>query len=146
MKLVAFVLAQKLKEKGFPQRESDYMWYDLDGKLVAENMLYAGERFSEYSDNYKAICSAPTADEILDLLPVWIKDEFTYFFNIQRDDKEHWSIYYEYNNLVVDVVLEAEGKKTPDKIRGVFKGVLADAAAQMWIYLKENNLSNGDYA
>ena len=94
----------------------------------------------EYGDdNYihipiEDICAAPTADEILDELPGYLYNDFDslMWLDIRKNDNGYLVHYY-------DSEYGKSGFITGEKIY-FEEETLADAAAQMWIYIKENNL------
>lgn len=133
MKTVSLELSKKLKQNGYPQEDSHRYWHT--------NKHGHTPVICKYSINHFAITdveiyASPTADELLDLLPRKIeKDGKTYYWELQPLEYEY-SIWY------------------LDRWRGIEKGIVftipngrylkadavADAAAKMWLYLKDSDL------
>lgn len=120
--------AKKLKEAGWSQTKCEFYWIDLyidDKKLMCKHCLE--KPFGSYDE----IAAAPTAEEILRELPKMLEiDNEWYHISIRSDStvKDHWYISY--------LTLEKEKEKCFQQ----GSNGLANAAAEMWIYLKTNNL------
>lgn len=132
MKVVNYELAKQLQKAGFPQ---DNMFYYHQISSSSWGIFQRHELVNP-------TLSAPSADEIIDLLPDFVKtkDRLDYWLYIGREDKNTWNLFYEHNNKVVEMVLEKE-EKSYLKFVGDGKGnSLADAAANCWLSLKKNEL------
>lgn len=115
MKTTSLELSKELKEAGFPQNRKG-MWYVL---MEPNTYHFAYNLLQVYIDDDVA---APTADEILDVLPAYIED--MYPLSIQKGPVVYtWLVRY-------------ENKKDTRFICNS----LAEAAGKLYIYLKKNNL------
>jgi hypothetical protein len=139
MKTTSLELSKQLKEAGFPQEGSSFYYWRRGGRpyqLDCSKELYTGD---------KALIAAPLAEEILDLLPDDIPehpdgrgtkmltiDKQNAYFDEEGDLVDaDWTVYYHTRNY---------GKKETDYGNYVSVGLtLADAAARLWLYLKQNN-------
>ncbi len=128
MRTITKELAIKLKEAGFPQKMA--FSYRNDGLLIYQNVVQL-KRFEYYA--------APTADEILELLPKEIiGDEGMRFdLNIYADkDTKAWVIAYWWD--------EDSRKSSGMVIQDTCSYSFTNALAEMWLYLKENHLLKED--
>lgn len=155
---VSLEMAKALKEAGWeqdiyvkekPQSQYVYMQDDLhlihvdnDTDWILGNDYQSGSReLEEYG-----YCTAPTAEEILRELPDPVKFPDNYEGSIRfnegylliEHDNEDWSAQY-YHCVYGGFKATVQRK---DKEEWVVKNAdtLANAAAQMWVYLKEHNL------
>lgn len=136
MKTVNLELSKQLYMARYKQ-ETEYIWL--------RNVHTDKEAYLTHSDNFKGTFeseyeggvhyeeyAAPTADEILELLPVWLVVEvdgtkYNLLLSIMRHI-ECWSITYGVERL------------TSHPITGTREDSLADVAAKMYLYLAENQL------
>lgn len=124
MKTVSLELAKSLKEKGYPQdkgffwardgalqKEKDWFLTRIDGKGVTK---------ADWVD----YVASPTADEILEELPERIKGHKTIGMGKSMGE---WLIGYQ---------------KIGNELQAIRFGdeSIANAAAKLWFYLKENDL------
>lgn len=119
-------ISKRLKEKGYPQ-SSELCWTQKN--KVIETL--AAHRFGEFK------CSAPLATELLEQLPAYLEKEKT-----DEKDSELW--------MLTMAKFNGSGGRTPYYVTYELHGghlyihqhsdSLPDALAEMWIYLKENNL------
>jgi hypothetical protein len=126
IKTVTLKTAEELKEAGFP-REAYFSWIsDDEGDWhLSESSLLSEEEIKEYA------YAAPTAEEILEQLPFFIKT------------KEN-QIYY----LSIKITMKGDRKQYLVEYLGYVWGIkqdnglelLAEAAAKMWLYLKKEGL------
>jgi len=160
MKTTSLELSKLLKEKGFPQ--NTYWFWVAYSKNKPFALAYKhGEHFYVFQFDprtkkpffgedkgvhifekieFEVITAAPTANEILDLLPEKIqitKKQPVRFLTIEKNDpyldegrmrKLEWDVYYENSGKPV--------------LNGLYQVdyTLADAAAKCYIYLKKNKL------
>jgi hypothetical protein len=121
IKTASFKLSKQLREAGFPQRTSFY-WQGTT--QISARLL----QFPYPTDD--DVYAAPTAEEILERLPILIeKDGRTGYFKLTRYDEEeqYWGISYtEQRGEIVDSSFAGE--------------TIAEAAGNAWLNLKENNL------
>lgn len=143
MKTVSPELAKALKEKGFPQK-TEFYWIKNPIDQKVECIYYQDKEQLEkdFVANRYDLISAPTADEILNSLPIYFdcnSDSHRYHmrihpnFNGEKNGKEikYWIIGYK--------LMEIYGGKWHEK-NPFGDENLADAAAKLWLYLKENDL------
>lgn len=128
---VSLDMAKKLKKAGWPQDALFYWckyWETLDWEVREPEPAYTRD------GNQVA---APTAEEILRRLPTLIKTDGKDFWltinKMFRDNPmgEGWQVWYTNRDDVSSLWLTTEQWSNAD---------LANASAQMWIYLKENSL------
>lgn len=155
MKTVNLELSKKLKEAGFPQETAFY--YDAyhlgqTGKDGEKIELVA---FKQIENEHFQCFASPTADEILDLLP-WklnfIKD-LEHYLTIVHAFDDDWDLRYRtFASYGDQEITDFEMKHFQGGgMRPVTNGQpfwsngesLADAAAQMWLYLKKSDLLKG---
>jgi len=142
MKTVSLELAKQLKEKGYPQDitfSGSYFYQGTINEIEKEEgyVLLSHRELLGFKGAIKIL--APTADEILERLPARITnpstrnmDRLTFFIrghagdDSKQDVRDGFTLEYwtNYNQPLV-------------RIRD---DTLADAAAKMWLYLKENDL------
>jgi hypothetical protein len=121
-----FELNKELKENGFKQ---DSLFYHT----IWNGQEYKGHifQFSELNKKYQendghTLISAPTAEELLEELPIKVKhDNEIYTLKITRSDPLFYVSY-------VDILDINIGFSCKEK--------LCNALAEMWLYLKKNNL------
>lgn len=124
IKTVTLQTAKKLKEAGFPQK-GDYWWsnvlqdkFDLSSEQTWQ--CGHGKYFHVDFENEEVNIAAPTAEEVLELLPRKIAQRE--WIRILRGSHDRlWHITYGHHRKVRDESL-------------------AEASAKMWLYLKKNNL------
>lgn len=129
MKTVNLELSKELKEAGYPQ-EARFRWYSGIDHLKDEH-IYLSESAFDNLYQPKAIAASPTADEILERLPSFFLAEFDGIeYNHQIViEKEDSSYLVGAKNLTDGCYME-----------NVVDESLADALAQMWLYLKKEGL------
>jgi len=138
MKTVTLETAKKLREAGFPQ-ETHHKWIegsngqgvyflDCDLRVIASHKGWD-------------IVAAPTAEEVLDQLPAWIKmedDEGQAYLIVEKYEDEN------NENCNYKVKYESAYAEYPEPSRLIDEDLwfvtLAEAAAKMWLYLKEHKL------
>lgn len=132
MKTVSLELAKSLKEKGYPQ--GGHFWWDFNGIEDIWILVCEMELPSDYIQDSNFY--APTADEILDLLPDYVQFEehsLPFKLKIHKELEEYQIVYARHRRIITE--------KLDYQERGrCFADSLADAAAKMWLYLKENDL------
>jgi len=118
MKVISLKLAKQLKADGYPQDAG--FWYRIDNEDPnAEDALLLNDPFESSKFSW---CAAPSADEIIDLLPRKIKSAWGKgHLQIEKSGKKNYCIMYTF-------------VKSLNSTRS-----LAEAAGRMWLYLKENN-------
>lgn len=127
MKTVSLELSKQLKEAGYPQ-ESYFLWkkYRLNGEIK-------WKLTNEYPDDMypaDAIFASPTADEVLEKLPSEIqKDGHFYSIAISKTRINHFWVDYRYFSRHKIFHLR-DYEYSPIES-------LANAAAKIWLYLKE---------
>lgn len=124
--VVSLEWAKKLEEAGWPQYHGEvFGWFeDMNGKMTVHEV----DNFSE--DDHVA---APTAEEILRELPdSFARDQLRYDLTIRTAGGTSGKMFY------------VSYKHWHDQLKTVHRQgedhSLANAAAELWIYLKENNL------
>lgn len=129
MKTVSLELEKLLKEKGFPQETAFYLinWHQ-DASNEKDELKYG----KPDKDLMYFTYAAPTADEILDLLPDHIKKDGEFYFIVIIKTPTEYGVRYENSGKIDYIGTDGGG--------GILEDSLADAAAKMWLYLKENNL------
>lgn len=127
MKIISIKFARQLKEKGFPQREALHVWVSyFDKDYLWYNDEEEGIDYKWIKRNANSFCDAPTAEEILDLLPDINFHGNNYFLQIGHGIDNIWQLDYRDEN---------------DGQYAAWVGDnLADLAAGAWLDLKENNL------
>ena len=126
--IIGFEGAEKLKNSGFPQYDTLYSWERENGNV----------RPVESSDvTMTAISSrdyfaAPTAQEIIELLPNVIHIEGEPYALYIAKVSTHYNVYYYAGNEM----LEERGFP----IAGLMEQTLADALAEMYCLLAEKGL------
>ena len=133
--IASLEMAKKLEKSGWTQHSSLFYWM-TDQNKVRKPVIFEE---SKYPDRYGDCFDAPTAEEILKELPEALDKDRKNFhagtisgLNMFRlDDK--WTVRYSYRGE----------EKTEIKCYE-FSDTLADASAQMWIYLKKNDMLTSD--
>lgn len=128
MKTVSLSLAKQLKEAGYSNEWSTFYWEDLfDGNA----QLVTEKEKAHYQDGKEIkYWAAPTADEILDRLPWQIKD------GIDRGRLVVEKSFFDKRWKVTYVDYGSGGRFAQSNE----DENIADSAAKMWLYLKEQNL------
>lgn len=120
-------MAKLLKEEGFNQNSellfSKFIGIKLLSLSTSEYHIIRNESVEIFRTTHDLI-SAPTTDELLEELPDFING---YFLTIVKCDKYFW---VGYDN-------EFNDKKT---LCAFENGLLPDALANIWLYLKKENL------
>lgn len=132
MKTVSLELSKQLKEAGYPQ-EGEFV-YLVDKWGLRDNAFWRLEDLSDSDINHFDaskdcnIFSSPTADEILEIIPIPLKAGANYRPVLSRSPQTgKWEI------ILIHPTNGNDYK--------VFKGEsLANAAAVMWLYLKKEGL------
>lgn len=125
MKTVSLELSKALKEAGYPQFESDRAWHEVDDLVRfnsedGKDKVVDGWILNIHAYNFsisKGRCDSPTADEILEQLPIG--------FNIGQDKEGAYC-------------LSPRAYHAGDIFE--YGETLADAAAKCWLYLKKEGL------
>jgi len=131
MKTVSLELAKALKEAGFSQ-ESDIYWvWSTDEERYVQRIKNAMLYYA--SKDLGLNIAAPTADEILNLLPMEIvgEDGNIYILVIEKIDTLRWGIKY-----ITDFPERTENKR----LNTEWDMDITNAAAKMWLYLKKESL------
>jgi hypothetical protein len=124
MKTVSLDLSKKLKEAGYPQ-EGYFVWTLLPNDLYSDKPTgYSYQCMPAVAVSQGGIAS-PTADEILEQLP-----EGTDFIKTAK-------VWRGFNEARKDYLFSCSVDDHKE-----FGTSLADAAAKMWLYLKEQGLLN----
>jgi len=121
-----FETSQKLKEAGFPQEDSYFVW--IIGGFKSPISKNRKEAKSITPESRKI--SAFTVSELLEELPLLLeKKAFTYFLTIEKSGKCNFDLY----GYVVDYIDSEKGKLFGD----VENESLPEALAQLWLRVKE---------
>lgn len=123
-----------LKENGYPQ-ESSFWWWEDNFGLPQDRSSSLNDHKPHNPQNGWAYFAAPTADEILDMLPARITNPNTRnmdFLRIHPGDDSKQDNRQGYT-------LEYHTAFSAPLVR-VTDNSLADAAAKMWLYLKREGL------
>lgn len=140
MNTVSIELAKELKEAGFPQGGLSFNWIMVDGEYRVYHVS-AEFRLIDYKSSVEKVCSAPTAEEILESLPVFVqfeKESLPFSFRIEKEiggdfPDEFVVLYVRYSKTInSERDYQERGRTTNES--------LAEAAGKMWLYLKRNNL------
>lgn len=136
---VSLEWAKKLKEAGYPQKDSylHWQWYEADGEWPGFyeqsrwDCYHMEASYEDYDDD--EVYAAPTAEEILRSLPSYFDQEGMRFYLItQKDDNDDsWTACYSCGTCMI---MRGVG---PMRIECVG---LANTAAKMWLFLRDNNL------
>lgn len=122
MKTTSLELSKQLLEAGFPQ-ESYFYWFKASKPFTNDEwewvLITKEKQDLEFQRVGRSIAS-PTAEEILERLPVGISIE-----------KERGDYY---------IRLDGDGDIIPGNLSGCRGESLAEAAGKQWLYLKEHNL------
>lgn len=134
----SLAVSKKLKEAGWETPFTKHHLRNAECKRKHETVYYwntdaNGSYLHTFPDCTQDAIAAPTAEEVLRELPVYIEREsITYSLCIVAVGK-HWNVHYSSPN--------PEVKDDPNyPIAGIHADTLANAAAEMWIYLKTNGL------
>ena len=131
LQVPSFELCQRLKELGFPQ-ESYFYWCKHNEKIFIEYEVHSmsGESKSPQFIVPIQICSAPSVAELGEALPLALKEDMD------------MGISYSVERCGLQIYKTYSGKSWVIHYFNRYKGgdTEADARANMWIYLKENNL------
>lgn len=128
--VVSLELAKKMKEVGWPQKESMFYW--TNGNPDWAEASYYVDNYSQFliidADRARIKLdehdyAAQTAEEVLRRLPKQLSDGS--FLTISPED-DGWAVYYETSNNL--------------PVRTCKAKTLVDACVKMYIYLAENNL------
>ncbi len=138
MKTVSLELSKRLKEAGYPQKDSWWSWMKYKpfqikrDKLKDEDQYFlGGEFFKGIREDYFA---SPTADEILDQLPQHIEGKGWVRIWTGTSGESGRGYHLGYSKIL------SEGGWVTIESQADSEDTLADAAAKMWLYLKENEL------
>jgi hypothetical protein len=137
--VVSIDMAKKLKEAGWDQNECLWRWVEFHGGVAKGHSDYESntrwelrEKGSDY--NFDPRYAAPTAEEILRRLPESLMLQ-TRGDRIGGNDSETaFDLEMGKNKYGYFVRYEKEAAEE------FYADTLANAAAQMWIYLKEHSL------
>lgn len=138
---VSLEWAKKLKEAGYPQGSTHYLWgedgWKLDGKKDVSHNLIQPKGDIPYKDGgkiedgvYQRFYAAPTAEEILRRLP------YSYEKKVNRTQKA--VVYITVHREKQGWQVRAHSKRTLHWASQI--DTLANAAAAMYCYLSSNNL------
>lgn len=125
-------MAKKLKEAGWEQDNCIHYWttHSITEEDIVVHRSVAWVNADAHIDGDLNI-GAPTCEEILRELPVRLDGESgtkpNTFLLIDKVGKTGWNV--RYVNMT-----------SGDRRQEIIADTLANAAAAMWIYLKENNL------
>lgn len=136
-------LSKQLKEAGFPQHKSHFVWgvwgvnkfnYDIEiPKEKQEPELFTND--DQFGEGVARIADAPLAEEILERLPISVVSnledgkEHEYDITFQRLHTNQWIVALDCFMDYGAGVLHTETDES-----------FCAALAKMWLYLKENNL------
>lgn len=130
----SLTLAKELKEVGY-QQESLFYWQNEIGftkvNVVKDKFILVSKAEAEvglsgeYGKNYK-VYSAPTAEELLEWLPHYIK-KIEGYLSIQKQIDFYWVFYEDKDGFIISEY-EIEGKTA------------TEALAKMLIYLAKNKI------
>ena len=135
---VSLEVAKRLKAEGWGQDVSSHhwtYWEDTEDEEVNEWILWAGVTFETYVAEFDPVkelkdhLAAPTAEEILRGLPKKMDGAYLPMWLQILPDGDEWKVEYACHPELID---RMEVWKEAD--------TLANAAAEMWIYLSTNNL------
>lgn len=117
----SFAICEKLKELGYPQNKSLFYWDDGDICLFNRAPDPAQQ-------DCRDICAAPTIAEIFNLLPDSL------------DNSNNLTIIKTSKFLHIDYMSILPYTTDENLDRAIEGDKLPNALAEMWIYLKSNNL------
>lgn len=129
MKTVSLELSKQLKEAGYPQ-ESYFYWEKWVTEEEGYSLLHYISITEWNEDDKNRMFTSPTADEILDQLPISVKTNEIHFFIKLYKSGIYWIISY----------LQKDLTEVYKNLYQTSSESIADAAAKMWLYLKKNNL------
>jgi hypothetical protein len=121
---VSLDMAKKLKETGYPQEESLFHWLAKGEHVLIKYFEYLVIQ-KEYAN---MLFAAPTTDELLERLPHCVSFDF-YFEFLKR--QPYYMVSYISARQQKNLHSEQSSIKDP-----------TNCLAQMWLWLKENNLLN----
>jgi hypothetical protein len=117
-------LSRELREAGYPQ-ESYFYWEKWITEEEGYSLLHYISITEWNEDDKNRMFASPTADEILERLPLFIKDN--------GHGRGRLVVEKGINGWTVGYINDWGRMNKNDKS-------LADAVAKMWLYLKKNNL------
>jgi hypothetical protein len=147
MKTVNFELSKQLEEKGFPQDQCQYYWTELKGNKGLIDIISGGMPSVNIRPKFPidgawetaerigrdVLFAAPTNDEVLELLPSEIKkDDSWYSIVISKTKVDYWIDYRYIDHGKIVHLYPYMFSPTSNS--------LADTAAEIFIYLKEQKL------
>lgn len=143
---VSLPWARKLCSWNFPQRDSQFVWVHPSFAIDSEKWFilpYSPEKENLYQDNF-TVRAAPTAEEILRKLPPIIEYDGTFllFAFPHFAEEGRWMVSYEKSVYAAQEKIQAQSLWI--RAKGPFHAnekTLADAAASMWCFLMENDIS-----
>lgn len=133
IKTVSKDLAVQLKEAGFPQK-TVFNWYEPKSgpsDILPSELVYGINSYNtEVSTGWNRF-AAPTAEEVLELLPEYVLDDQGDRARL-RCGKLNGQYWLEYSCLYNILFKEVMGES------------LAEAAGEMYLYLKAHDLLQGE--
>lgn len=127
MKTVSLELSKELMLAGYPR--DTYFYWDTVGGKNWHIIHIQGDEFTQHC------IVAPTLDEILDKLPVKLKNHCVLQVYRQGGDgkynEKYWHVAYNELHHICNL---------PNNMGWTFAETAADAAAKMYLYLKKENL------
>lgn len=132
--VVSLDLAKQLKEAGYPQ-ESEFCWYshrhpNINGGKFYDTLEWGHAYEGDY-DTYNLLAAAPLANELLEQLPYYIEQGTGYYLNCTKAGEGMYICFYRADNDEHTPVMN---------MKSFGGGSLPDALAEMWLYLKKENL------
>jgi hypothetical protein len=127
MKTVSLEIAKKLRESGYPQEGKNW-WVHISHYLAPNTEIQLEhdleiERMELQDHDITRLAYAPTADEILDILPTRIEDD-KWGLQVHKVTNGY---FVAYRNEQYDLPVW----------KNEFDDSLAEAAARLWLFLKE---------
>lgn len=141
IKTTSLELSKQLKENGFPQ-ESKFWYVNTGEDQNPENYILVVDAPTSEAFSEAEMYAAPTAEEILDLLPVYAqfeKESLPFEFRMHKaiggEFPDEYEIFYcRYRRIITD-------KEDNYQERGrCWSESLAEAAGKCWLYLKKEGL------
>ncbi len=137
---VSLSTAKRLRDAGWVQIPSYFYWAT---NIEDNSTRWVFGMWDSQDDESHEYVAAPTAEEILRELP-WEYEDDEYEYE-DGHDRCHPPNAYISNTLYLEVGRNSEDEwrvsyNCPAGGYNKFGDTLANAAAEMWIYLKENNL------